>query len=227
MGRHAHETTPDWIIQIGDFLTLDSLCRYDGNETLAGRLKPSFEEDINGGHRDMGLFDRGLGGYECRKHITLGNHEDRCLSFTNRNPEIWGILTNMMDNLFMSHNWTYSPFGAIHYVGGVGFVHAPLTSMGKPMGGKTALNRICNELTHDLVFGHDHKTGYLKQSKIGNNNSVTALDLGCALPHDHVENYAKHATTGWSYGVYDLLLNYGRIQSIKYHSMLELEDTYG
>ena len=227
IGRHAHETQPDFMLQIGDLLTLDSLCRFDGNETVIGRLKPSFEQDIEAGHRDLQLLDSGLQGFEPQeKHCTLGNHEERCISFTNRNPEVWGVLTGMLDNLFMSHGWTYSPFGQVYFFGGVGAVHCPLNRLGKPYGGKTALNLIANDALHDIIFGHRHVGGSWKAPKIGTNQSITVLDLGSALPQGHVEPYVGHAMSGWSYGVYDVLIDEGHIQSFKHHSMSELEERY-
>ena len=46
-GRLAAETRPDVIVQIGDFLSLDSLCRYEGNDTLKGKAKPSLKDDLD------------------------------------------------------------------------------------------------------------------------------------------------------------------------------------
>ena len=234
IGRYAHE----WgnlhseentaIVQIGDLLSFDSLCRFEGNETVQGRLKPSFEQDIEAGHRDLSELDKGLQGFTPKeKHVTLGNHEDRVISFTNRNPEVFGVFTGMWDNLMMTHNWTYSPFGNIWYLGGVGFTHYPLTTLGKPFGGKTALQRACNDLVHDLVVGHDHKAQHIRMPKIGTNQSVQILGLGCSLPHGHLEKYVKHdQLSGWSYGIYEVLIDHGKIQSAKHISMLELEERY-
>ena len=234
IGRHAYEWAsryPDEnkaIVQIGDLASFDSLCRFDGNETVAGRLKPSFENDIDALHRDLGQLDKGMQGFEPNtKHVTLGNHEDRVVSFTNRNPEIYGVLTGMWDNVMMSHRWTYSPFGGIYFLGGVGFTHYPLTTLGKPYGGKTALQRASNDLLHDLVVGHDHKTQHIRMPKIGARQSVQVLGLGSSLPHGHLESYIKHdQMSGWSYGIFELMIDENSIQSTNYLAMLELQERY-
>ena len=174
----------------------------------------------------MNTFDRGLQGHDCDKHVTLGNHEDRCMSFTDRTPEVAGMLTGQIDNLLMTHHWDYSPFGMVHFIGGVGFVHAPLTGMGKPYGGKTALSRVANDVVHDLVYGHTHKEGFVACPKIGTNQSVRVLDVGCALPEGHVERYVGHGQSGWTYGIFELLINNGRIESRQSVSMAELERRY-
>ena len=234
IGRHIHEWANAYpndkkaILQNGDFLSIDSLCRFEGNETVVGRLKPSFENDIDAGHRDMSELDKGLGGFEAdEKHVTLGNHEDRVISYTNRNPEVFGVFTGMLDNLFMTHGWSYSPFGNIYYLGGVGFTHYPLNTLGKPYGGKTALQRAANDVIHDLVVGHDHKSQIARAPKLGSNISVQVFSGGCCLPHGHVEKYIKHdQTSGWSYGIQDLLIDENRLQAIKQISMIELGEKY-
>ena len=51
-------------------------------------------------------------------------------------------LTENLDNLLMTHGWTYSPYDALHFFGGVAFVHVPLSRMGRPYGGEHVENRI-------------------------------------------------------------------------------------
>lgn len=55
----------------------------------------------------------------------------------------------------------------------------------------------------------------------------TVLNLGCALPWGHVEPYMHHgATTGWWWGIYELLIQGGQITDFNAISMLELERRY-
>lgn len=225
-GRMANDLGIGRVFQIGDFLTLDSLCSFDGNDTLIGKDKPSFEADMASGHEAMMALDRGLGGHESIKHITLGNHEERAISFTNRTPEVAGLLTGQIDNLFMSHGWTYSPYGVVYFLGSVGFVHAPLNTMGKAYGGKTAMQRVANDVCHDLVYGHDHKGGEFHCPKIGTNQKITILNLACALPEGHVEPYVGHGTSGWRYGVNLIKIRDGRLSSSSFITMTELEEKY-
>ncbi len=226
MGRAAAEWNVDRIIQSGDFLTLDSLCRYDENWTLIGKDKPSFQSEINSGIEAMSAFDKGQQGQDVEKHITLGNHEARAISFTNRTPEVAGILTGLIDNLFMSHGWTYSPYGIIYFIGAVGFTHVPLNTLGKPYGGKTAIQRVANDVCHDLVYAHDHKGGDFPCPKIGTNQKITVLNAGCSLPEGHVEPYVGHGTSGWRYGVVKLKIREGRFAASSFVTMTELEERF-
>ena len=226
LGKMANDLGVDRIIQIGDFLTFDSLCSLEANDTLRGKEKPTFELDIESGHEAMMAFDRGLKGHDCPKHVTLGNHEDRAISFTNRTPEVAGMLTGHIDNLFMSHKWTYSPYGLVYFLGSVGFVHAPLNTLRRPYGGKTAMQRIANDVCHDLVYGHDHKGGDFPCPKIGTNQKITILNLGCALPDGYVESYVGHGTSGWKYGANLIKIRDGRIAASSFTPMTELEEKY-
>ena len=123
--------------------------------------------------------------------------------------------------------WAYTDFGDIHYIEGVGFTHVPLNRMGRPFGGKNAESTIGNESKSDIVYGHSHIRGTKTIPKIGKQQNITVLNLGCALPNGHIESYAKHSMTGWTYGAYELLLSKGRILADKFHCMEELEDRYG
>jgi len=55
---------------------------------------------------------------------------------------------------------------------------------------------------------------------------VSVVNVGCALPHGHVEDYAKHATNGWSWGVTMLGIENGQIVDHQFVSMSTLEDRY-
>ncbi|MAF35839.1 hypothetical protein CL622_01830 [archaeon] len=227
LGRYVHDLNPDYLIQIGDLLTLDSLCKYDRNDTLAGKIKPSFQDDMDSAHEALEVFDEGLQGWNGDKHVTLGNHEARAESFSNRTPEMAGLLASKIDALLEDHEWTYSPFGMLHFIEGVAFVHVPINRDGKPYRGITAGSRIAKDALHDIVYGHDHLGGLLSMPKIGFNRSVKVLNLGSALPNGYIEPYVGHAMSGWTYGVFEILIDGGCIQSAKHTSMYELERTYG
>lgn len=225
IGKYINQTKPDIVIQIGDFATLDSLNTHVPNETYAGKSKPTFM-------RDMESFNLALDAMQLNdgieRHCTLGNHERRLWLFEERAPEAYGMMQFELSRIFERHKWTMSPYGAIHYVGGVGFVHAPLNRLGKTVGGKNAENTVANELIHDLVFGHSHVERTTRYSKIGANNYVISCNVGCALPDRHVEKYAEHSMSGgWSWGVMDLEIQHGHIQGRSWVPMERLGEMYG
>ena len=121
MGRYARECGADILLSIGDMFSLDSLCSHERNDTLRGKAKPSFKQDMASAKEALAAVRGGLGGYGPEMHITLGNHEDRIFSFTNRTPEIAELLTENLHTILTDFGWNYSPFGALHYIGGVAF----------------------------------------------------------------------------------------------------------
>jgi hypothetical protein len=222
LGKYAREITPDVVLQIGDMATMDSLNFHIPNESLDGKLKPSFEADM--GSLNLALQAFGCDGIE--KHVTLGNHERRVWNYEQSNPEMAGKLVCTLDSVLKNNGWTYSPYGIIQYYGGVGFVHCALNTLGKSYGGKNCLPTIANDSVSDLVIGHSHRARVHQAPKIGQRYPTTIIDLGCALPDQHIESYAGTALNGWTWGAYELLIQHGHIQSAKFVSMAELEERY-
>jgi transposase-like protein/predicted phosphodiesterase len=225
MGRYAKEREINEIIQIGDFATCDSLNRFDRNDTVKGQEKPTFKQDMISFQCAVRAFHQGLGGADIKRHVTLGNHEDRIWSFTNRNPEVVEMLDQLLFATLDDYGWTYSPYGEFYYIGDVGFTHAPMNMMGKPYGGMHAENQISRDALHDIVFGHTHKRLDKTFPKIG--GKITVMNLGCSLPEGHVEEYAKHSITGWSYGVYEIGIKDGIINERTWVPMNKLIEEYG
>lgn len=225
MGAYARINKVDQIIQIGDIATCDSLNRFDRNDTLKGRQKPAFKDDMFSLQQAVRAFDKGLKKYDVPKHITLGNHEDRIWSFTNRNPETVELLDQLLYSTIEDHGWTYSPYGEMYFIGDVGFTHTPMNGMGKPYGGMHCENQIARDSLHDVVFGHTHKRLDKTFPKIGA-QFLNVINLGCSLPEGHVEEYAKHSLTGWSYGVYDLSIVDGKIEDRTWVPMTKLMREY-
>lgn len=225
IGAHANELKPDVLLLIGDVLTMDSLNTHIPNENYDGKSKPSFIADIASGHEAFDAINSRLN-WVCEKHETDGNHERRLYYFEDSAPETIGMMQRDYDHLLESHGFTHSPYGSIQYYGGVGFVHAALNTMAKTYGGKNCLPTIANDSISDLVIGHSHRGRVHQAPKIGQRYPTTILDLGCALPDGHIEEYAKHALNGWSYGVYELTIQFSHIQAAKFIPITELEERY-
>ena len=223
MGRLARDYQVDHIVQIGDFTSLDSMSSHERNDTVKGQQKPSFMADMRSFQEALKAFDRGLQGYQCPKHITLGNHEARLFNYVNQHPEVVNLLDEMLYGPIEDHGWTCSPYGQFYFIGDVGFTHAPLNIMGKAYGGQQSENAIARDALHDVVYGHTHKRLDKTFPKMGQ-EKITVINLGTSLPDGHVEQYAKHSLTGWSYGVYILNIRNGRIFQQQWIPMPALND---
>lgn len=226
MGRFAADRKVDHVIAIGDWFTLDSLCHHVDNATFNGRIKGVFLDDILSGKESLSTFDEGLAGYAARKHVTLGNHEERIWKFENQNPEAYGVMSAEFTRILEVHGWTWTRYGQWHFLGGVGFTHAPLNKLSRPYGGKT-LSPIANDAVFDVVFGHTHNRNSISVPKLGPHQHVTVLNVGCSLPQGHIEDYASVSLTGWWWGVHVLTIKGGQITDIEAVSMRTLQERYG
>ena len=58
IGKHIKQSNPDYIIQIGDWASFDSLSYFQKNSTQAGKLKDAYMEDIESMRRSIDLLDK-------------------------------------------------------------------------------------------------------------------------------------------------------------------------
>lgn len=224
MGRLAQDRGVNWVVQIGDFASFDSLNQHIPNETLAGKLKNPYSHDIQSFKEALGAFDEGLAGHKPNKHVALGNHERRVWVYEENRPEVAGILTGEFVQTLVDSNWTHTPYGEYFFLGGVGWIHAAINRLGKTIGGKNAEGTIANEAVFDHVIGHSHVARNHRAPKLGPSKHITVLNLGCALPHGRVEDYVYHgALSGWWWGCAVLTIQNGQITGVDSIPMDEME----
>jgi hypothetical protein len=229
IGRHAAEMQPDRIVQIGDICDLESLSFHSGNDTESGRYKPRFLADMASLDEALEVLMEPLAQSAQsipQFDVTLGNHENRIWRFEDSAPETSGMLQAEFGAKLHRYGIRYHRYGRPVAIGGVDFVHSPFNVMGKPYGGKNAAPNVARDAIRDTVFGHSHKGSVSCCPKVGDDNRVTAIDLGCALPSGHVQSYAKHTTTGWWWGAWELLIRSGRIEGWNAIPMTELQRRY-
>jgi hypothetical protein len=94
------------------------------------------------------------------------------------------------------------------------------------MGGKNVSANVGRESTRDVVFGHTHKFSTLDVPKLGDNNKITVVNVGCALPWGEIKEYARLGQTGWWWGVCLITIFDGKIIAVKQKPMLSLKNDY-
>ena len=86
IGKYIKESKPDYIIQIGDWASFDSLSYFQKNSTQAGKLKDAYMVDIESMRRSIDLLDKHINNDRIPRHVTFGNHEQRVFKFE---EQIW------------------------------------------------------------------------------------------------------------------------------------------
>ena len=225
IARCVADSSPDMLLQIGDFGDWDSVSKHNPG-SVTHNSRPPFQDDIESLEEVFHTYNSILPNGP-PKRSTHGNHEHRCERFDEYTPELQGAgFVARRDKLYSDYDWQTTAYGRWLFINGAGFVHTPMTIMGKPFGGRT-MNSIANDATYSMVFGHSHRGAFINQSKIGYNNSVQVLNLGTAMPQDYIKPYAQISTTGWTYGIWQLSLRGGQIVGHKFISMNDLERQYG
>lgn len=167
VGAYIARKRPDVIVHIGDHYDMASLSSYDKGQLSAEGRRVS--EDIAAGDAGIRIIESYIGkvkGYNPRKVVTLGNHEERIDRFVQHNPEFQGLIGS--DKLaFAEHGWEVYPFLTPVQICGINFVHFVQNGMtGKPLGG-TVMTRLKN-VGESFVMGHqqvlDHCLRYLPLS---------------------------------------------------------------
>lgn len=226
IGRYVAETRPDNVVHIGDALDLESCEFHSAPGSAAHANRPSFQDDIAAGEDALEAYHSEIGLGEVAHDIVYGNHEFRVERLEEMAPNLAGTLTLQRDQMFARYRWKTTPYRHWLFFEGVGFTHVPHSIMQKPIGGRYPENTIGNQSTHSVVFGHTHRWNHVTVPKIGINNAITITNVGSAMPHGYQPSYTDGATTGYTYGVADLRLRGGRVESANFMSMLELQEKF-
>ena len=229
IGKHIAKTKPAYVVQIGDFITLDSCTHYIPDDTFTARIeKPTFIKDMQSFDEAMEEFNYGLGKCKVKKYITLGNHERRMWRHEDKNPTFYGMCQKEYYGICNKYKWEVIDWGKYLMLGGVGFIHAPINPMGREYGGEASERQIANKSKIDIVFGHSHRAQDIRVPKISDtkNDFTRILNVGCALPEGHIESYAKHSLTGWTYQIVEIDIWDEHIMEVKNISMKKLKKLY-
>lgn len=223
LGNYIRELQPDNIVQIGDFITLDSLSAWDKNKRLKmeGRR---FQEELDHARDALALmmapidYDNARKAknkkqqYKPRMVITSGNHEDRFYRYLDSNPELVGVVDLARDIGFDEWGWETIPYRQYAEIGGVSFTHAPMNGMNQPLGGVYIAHRAALAHVRSVVFGHTHRLLVGSYTAHGEHaQQVQTVNVGCFF--EGIPDYAKgsQSSIDWWRGVV-ILDHYGENQ---------------
>lgn len=223
IAKYIKDSKPELIVHTGDLWDCVSLCHHVPNSTYKGKFKPSLKDDLYSLEEAVAILTEVSGRRDW--HMTLGNHEAWLWQFIDKNPELFGFAQDSFNDIFNKAGWTLYEYGRYVDFGGVNFVHAPMSIMGKPRGGENITKTVCNKSMCDTVFGHTHRFGHLQDPKDGNDVWVTAINTGCTMPDGYRPDYAV-GPLGWYYGIVEFTIDQGKIRDVRQVSLEALRCIY-
>lgn len=183
IGAYIAKKQPDIIVQIGDWFDNAALSSYDrGQLSSEGRR---LAEDIKAGNEAIRIIDSyitSVSGYNPRKVVTLGNHEDRIQRYVNEQPALAGFLGNHLYH-FEQYGWEVYDFLTPCIIEDIAFVHYVVAvNTGKPLG--NALAGRLEKVGTSFVMGHQQTFAYHERSLQLTGNMQMALVVGACYSHD-------------------------------------------
>lgn len=185
IGHYIAKKRPDIIVHIGDHYDMAALSSYDKSTLKAEGRR--IKKDIEAGDYGLELIEdeiRKVKGYNPRKIVTLGNHEERIDRYVSYNPEFEGFMGT--DKLaFNDFGWEVYKFLEPCDVEGISFQHYVVNVLsGKPLGGN-ALN-ILKQAGKSYVMGHKQVLDIAIKPTLGGGHQLGVVVGAC---YEHDESY--------------------------------------
>ena len=195
LGRYLVAKKPDVIVQIGDFVDMESLSSYDvGKKSFEGRR---YKSDIDACHRGMDLLlaplkefnERAARNHEKRYTprlvLTLGNHEDRISRVIESDPK-WDGVVSLKDLAYTERGWEVYPYLEPIVIDGVAYCHFFTSGvLGKPV---TSASALVSKKHQSCVMGHVQGR-QISYGTRADGKQLTGIFVGGFYQHD--EAYLK------------------------------------
>lgn len=183
VGAYIAKKQPDIIVQIGDWFDNAALSSYDRGQLGAEGRR--LAEDIEAGNeaiRIINSYITSVAGYNPRKVVTLGNHEERIQRYVNENPALAGFLGNHLYH-FERYGWEVYDFLTPCIIEDIAFVHYVVAvNTGRPLG--NALASRLEKVGTSFVMGHQQTFAYHERSLQLTGAMQMALVVGACYDHD-------------------------------------------
>jgi predicted phosphodiesterase len=216
-------TKPDYVVIIGDFLSLNCLSAWDRNKRLTMEGLRYFAE-IEAGNTALDLM---LDRIPKKTKVVYveGNHEDRLPRYLETDPTFYGFAGIEKDLRLADRGIQYVPYKDVFYIDGVGFTHIPINGMGKGIGNPGVAQKALKLFHHSIVFGHTHTLDHAAEHRHGAPHLNQALSVGCFF--EHVDEYAKGSKTDYWRGICVLDIYKENRFDVATYSLGRLETVFG
>lgn len=223
LGNYVKAVEPDVIVDIGDFLSLDSLSEWDKDKRkkMEGRR---YQADIDAANRAYDLFQN-VPKNTKQRHKIMGNHEQRSDRYVDYNPVMTGKMDLAKDLQLKERGYIVTPYKDHVDISGISFTHIPINSMGKPIGEPNVTRKALQLYNNSVVFGHTHSLSHSAEHRTNAPHLNQALSVGCFF--EHVDEYAVGSKTDYWRGLVLLTVSHNNRFDINTISMSQLIKHHG
>jgi len=201
LGNLINKLRPDNIVQIGDFMSLDSVSSHDPSN-LRVREGKRIIDDIESGRIAYKALMNGMN--ELNKHLRdnkmkqykpdmywfEGNHEDRVRRNLNSNPVFEGMVPETDLVGAAMDGWIIVSYKEYAEIKGTLFTHAPMNKRNnQPISGEYIARRAVDIHSKNIVFGHTHRLQLHTSKLVGHDRLTTSVNVGWF--GDYVPEYLK------------------------------------
>lgn len=240
LGNFIVSTKPTNIVQMGDFLSLDSISEYNTGKPLlseGARLKEDIAHGLDAYNKMMDPMRKhnerqaqaGREVYYPSGYWLQGNHEDRSYKLIQSLPALEGIIDTSSMVGAEKEGWALVPYKRYAYINGVAFTHIPQNrGTNKPISGKYLTARAAEICSTTVVFGHRHTLEVSPLSRHQEKGALLTFGVCCGWFGDYFPDYVigNELTLDWWSGV--LLLTHTGVGQIDIQtiSMQQLKNKY-
>lgn len=223
LGNKIRTEQPDYVVLIGDFLSMNCLSEWDRNKRAKMENKRYILE-VQAGRRALEFM--GADGAHSTHYIYIeGNHENRLSRYLDHDPTFEGLV-DLPSDLALKHRYVHwVPYKSCWELNGVNFTHIPISSNGKAIGNPNVAQKALRLFSSSVVFGHTHTLDHAAEHRHGAPHLNQSLAVGCFF--EHVDEYAQGSMTNYWRGVVDLDIYDTNRFDITTTSMRQLYNKYG
>lgn len=200
---------PDYIVSIGDFLTLNCLSAWDSDKRKRMEGK-RYNKEIEAGNIALDLLTEEIIKYNKeRKKVKKrqytptwvyveGNHEERLERYLEKDPIFDGTVSIKKDLKLDERGFLFVPYREYYYINDVGFTHIPFNKS-SPIGGVDITRKAQSVGVKSCVFGHTHEQHHSHIHKEGMPHLQDTYNCGCFF--DKKEDYVHGRVTNYWRGL--------------------------
>lgn len=218
------DQNPDYVVDIGDFFCMPSLCSYDkGTKGFEGRrYKKDIEAGLDAQERILTILRKPK--KKRPKMIrTLGNHESRITRAVQNDAILDGTI-GLSDLQSKEYGWEEYPFLHPVEIEGITFQHYFTSGvLGRPIGGENHAKSLITKQFKSCVQGHSHLFDYAKRTD-ASGKKIHGLVVG--VYQDYDADYAGPSNKLWDRGIPILTNVSNGDYDIQWVSMARLKKEY-